>query len=65
MVTPKRDTNGAEVGRLESIGLLNGKLTLSIDQLVAGFLDGVEKFKELANKDTDLRTKFRDCIEAK
>lgn len=41
------------------------QLTLNIDQLVSGFLDGVEKFKEIARKDTELRTKFLPYITAK
>lgn len=39
-----------------------GELTLSIDQLVAGFLNGIEKFKERAIKDPELRNKFLDYI---
>jgi hypothetical protein len=42
-----------------------GKLTLNIDQLVPGFLDGIEKFKQLAVIDRDLRSKFIDYITAR
>jgi hypothetical protein len=41
---------------------VNGKPTLNIDQFVAGFIDGVGRFGQIASVHTDLRTKFVEYI---
>jgi hypothetical protein len=39
-----------------------GRLTLNIDELVKGFLRGIEEFRRLATADTDLRSNFIQYI---
>jgi hypothetical protein len=41
-----------------------GRLTLNIDELVRGFQRGIEKFRQLAAADAELRTRFKEYIVA-
>ncbi len=41
-----------------------GRLTLNIDELVKGFMRGIEEFRRLADKDPDLRSHFMEYIVA-
>lgn len=59
---PTREYKWGRKGLGEYWYQVDGKPTLNIDQFVAGFIDGVARFKHRAEVDTDLRTKFEECI---